>query len=154
MTTNIYLNELLFPVCSSYGGCFSSDNIPTIAQDQQINFIVNQSKASEQGSHFVSLIIKKDCVYYFDSFGQKCTNSDILTYMKTLSRNIVYNSIKVQDLDSKMCGFYCALIILRNDINCTMKSDLKFHTAPSDLHLNDKLCVNYICKTLNKMKQK
>lgn len=154
MTTNVYLNDLLFPVCSNYGGCFSCDNIPEIEQNQHINYILNLSKVNEPGSHFVALIIKKDLVYYFDSFGQKCTNPQILSYMARLSRDITYNSIKVQDLDSKMCGYYCALMMLRNDSNCTLKSDIPFYTDKDKLSLNDKLCIDYICNTLPKMTRK
>jgi hypothetical protein len=154
MTTNLYLNNLLSPICDTYGGCYSCDNIPDIGTNTEINFIVNLSKVSEPGSHFVVLIIKKHFIYFFDSFGHKCMNAHILAYMAKLSRNIVYNSVKIQDFDSKMCGFYCALMILRNDKNCTMKSDLRFHTDNAQLQLNDKLCVTYICKTLKTWQQK
>jgi hypothetical protein len=152
MVSNIYLNELLNPLCQSYGGCFSSDNIPSIAPKEQINFIVNLSKEVETGSHFIALIIKERHVFYFDSFGNKCTNASILKYMSNLSREIVYNSVKIQDNTSKFCGFYCALIVLRNDKRCQMNTDLLFHS--SSLHLNDPLCIEYICETVEKMQQK
>lgn len=148
--TNTYLNELLFPFCSNYGGCFSCDNIPNVSLHENVNFIVNLSKSSEPGSHFIALIIKKAHVFYFDSFGLPCNNDHILVYMHKLSRNIVYNAIKIQADNSKMCGFYCALIVLRNDSNCKLSADLMFHSAENQLQLNDKLCIDYICRTLSK----
>jgi len=154
MTTNVYLNDLLFPLCNNFGGCFSCDNIPSTSQTEEVSYIVNLSKAHEDGTHFIAIIVKEHCVYYFDSFGQKCTNSHILSFMSRLARDIVYNSVQVQDFTSKMCGFYCALIVIRNDANCKMKTDLQFHTTTSDLFLNDKLCVDYICKALTKMSWK
>jgi hypothetical protein len=149
MTTNIYLNNLLHPLCASYGGCFSCDTIPPV--DSPTNFIVNLSKEAETGTHFVALIIKEQAVFYFDSFGLPCTNDQILLYMRNLSRKIVYNKMKVQDITSKMCGFYCALLMLRNDIRCKQKSDLYFHSDSDLLHLNDKLCTDYICEAIARM---
>jgi hypothetical protein len=152
MVSNVYLNELLAPLCSSYGGCFSCDNIPTIGFEEEANFIVNLSKVDQPGTHFVALIIKKTCIYYFDSFGVECSNPDILLYMSSLSRDITYNSLKVQAEESKMCGFYCALIVLRNDVECNITADLPFHLAEDQLLSNDKLCVQYICQTIETLK--
>jgi len=149
MTTNIYLNDLLYPLCGNYGGCFSCDNIPLVKSPT--NFIVNLSKESESGSHFIALVIKDQSIFYFDSFGLPCTNDDILTYMANLSRRIVYNAVRVQDFTSKMCGFYCALIVLRNDDKCRLKGILNFHSTAPNLHLNDKLCIDYICTTIAHM---
>ena len=154
MTSNIYLNDLLHPICESYQGCYSADNIPIVTSKQPQCFIVNLSKQTEPGSHFVALVIREHHVYYFDSFGEKCSNQHILSYMENLSRDIVYNSVKIQDSNSKMCGFYCALIVLRNDKNCTLKSDVSFHSDESKLYLNDKLCVDYICKTVEKINRR
>lgn len=149
MTTNIYLDKLLNPICQNYGGCFSCDTIPIIKAP--INFIVNLSKEREIGTHFIALIIKEQSIFYFDSFGLPCTNEDILTYMGKLSRQVFYNKLKVQDISSKMCGYYCALIVLRNDSACQLKGDLSFYTDSKLLHLNDKLCTDYICQTIEAM---
>jgi hypothetical protein len=148
MTTNIYLDSLLSPFCRTYGGCFSSDNISPVKPGERRNLIVNLAKEEEEGTHFVALIMRGDFVYYFDSFGEKCENSHILEYMNRYSDNIYYNSIQIQDYNSKMCGFFCALMVLRNDVNFRRKSDLTFHTTRTDLHLNDKLCVTYICEAI------
>lgn len=153
MVSNLYLNDFLYPLCKSYGGCFSCDNVPSVKVGQSINFIINLSKESEPGTHFIALIIKEHTVFYFDSFGLKCSNRDILTYMENLSRKIVFNSFTIQDVNSKMCGYYCALLILRNDKNCKLKSDLYFYSSSKDLVLNDKLCVDYICGTIAHIKK-
>jgi len=149
--SNLYLNNFLSPICQSYGGCFSCNNIPTVCLDQEVSFIVNLSKEAEIGTHFVALIIKKNSVFYFDSYGHECTNQDILDYLQCLSRTIVYNNLKVQSDESKMCGFFCALIVIRNDNTCIDKSDLLFHTSIPKLHLNDTLCIDYICRALEQI---
>jgi hypothetical protein len=151
MTTNIYLDSLLSPVCKSYGGCFSADNIPPLDAGKEQNIIVNLSKVSEEGSHFVALIMKSDYIFYFDSFGEKCITPHILEYMSRHTGNVFYNAIQVQHHNSKMCGFYCALIIMRNDCNFKLNSDMAFYTKQKDLHLNDDLCVKYICQTIDKL---
>lgn len=148
MTTNTYLNELLFPLCKSYRGCFSSDNIPPYENNGINTFIVNLSKQDEIGTHFVCLVIKPNVVYYFDSFGKKCGNEDILKYISNLDYKVYFNGLKIQHPKSLMCGFYCALVVLVNDERCNFKKDIKFSTQESSLLKNDSLCLSYIKRAL------
>jgi len=149
MTTNIYLDNLLKPLCNSYGGCFSSDTIPSLSETEERNFIVNLSTQKEEGTHFICLIVTKNSCYYFDSFGMMCRNRNILSYMRTLKRKVYYNKQIIQDITSQFCGFYCALICLRNDSNFHhVNFDMKFF--PTQRLRNDALCVKYICQTLRK----
>lgn len=145
MATNLYLDELLIPLCDDFGGTFSSDNIPSVDVKSKRNFIVNLSKEKEVGSHFITLCIRPTFIYYCDSFGKECYNLDILNYMNKLNRDIYVNRTKVQHEKSQMCGFFCALTILKNDSKCKNKTDSVFST---DLLKNDKLCVQHIINVL------
>jgi hypothetical protein len=151
MVSNEYLDSTLFPLCQSYRGCFSSDNIPSIKKENlktNNNFIVNLSRQNEPGSHFIALIITPDSAYYFDSFGNTCQNKDIINYLKVLGKKNYYNDLPIQSVSSDMCGFYCALQCLKYDENCTKKNlKLMFHTE--NLEANDNLCIRYIKKVLS-----
>jgi len=146
MTTNIYLDSLLYPLCDSYGGCHSSNTLPPLSPDEEKNFIVNQSADDEVGTHFVCIVVKRDIVFYFDPFGLPCSNENIQAYMSKCQRSIYHNTLTIQDVKSKMCGFYCALIVLQNDKRCKDTSKLTFDTV--HLLRNDKKCIRYICKTI------
>jgi hypothetical protein len=146
-TTNICLDSLLHPICKDYGGCFSCDNIPKI-NIPKINFIVNQSPKSAEGTHFVCLVINKTEIYYFDSYGMKCYNEHILNYLKWLDRPVYYNNLPIQDMESKMCGYFCALVVMCNDTNYQNNITLKFDSV--NLKENDKLCMAYLKRLILK----
>lgn len=147
MTTNIYLNSVLFPISKYYGGTFSANNIPSTTQEA--SFIVNLSLTGEIGTHFVCVIIKKTFLYYFDSFGEPCYNEHINNYMVQYNRPIYHNAIRIQHDKSKFCGFFCMLQVLLSD-DKHYNFSLRFFTTQDNLWKNDRLCVQYIKSIIGK----
>ena len=66
--SNVYIDHLMNKISSSFRGTFSIDNIPTF-DDECFSLIVNLSKESEKGSHFIAISSSKNKIVYFDSFG-------------------------------------------------------------------------------------
>jgi len=44
---------------------------------------------------------------YFDSFGNKCTNSNVKKFISKFKNTIEHNKTKIQDDKSSLCGYYC-----------------------------------------------
>ena len=83
MTLNIYLMRIVYNI-PGFKGVFSSDTIPKVTFTRLTpvtSIIINLSKSSEKGTHFIALIFKNAKINYFDSFGQVCTNENIIIYI-------------------------------------------------------------------------
>lgn len=145
MTTNLYLDSVLFPLCKLYKGTYSSDTIPKDYYDEA-SYIVNLSKSYELGSHFICIIKRKSYVYYFDSYGIPPYNEDISKYLKSFKLPIYHNSVKIQHAKSKFCGYFCMLQVLVTDVKCKITLNMDFYKT--DTMRNDDLCIQYITKII------
>lgn len=105
-------------------------------------FIINLSKLSEKGTHWVALLILNSTVYYYDSFGIKAPN-EINQYCKINKFRLLYNKYIHQDISDNSCGWYCLFFLINmiyydfdfnkvikllknNDINNNNKIELFF----------------------------
>ena len=113
--TNTYIDKTLQEIGSkSFIGTYSSDTVPYL-KDHNIAMVVNLSKENESGSHFVVILILKEQVMYFDSFGGKCFVSEINNYLLSFGKEILYSDTPIQDLQSVLCGIYCIAFIVAYD---------------------------------------
>jgi len=150
MTTNIYLDSVLFPICKLYKGTYSCDTIP-IDHHVKASYIVNLSAHDEAGTHFICIIRRKSYAYYFDSYGLPPFNEDINKYLKSLHIPIYHNDIRIQHDDSKFCGYFCMLQVLATDTNCKIVPNMNFYVT--DTMRNDELCIQYITKVLDSFRK-
>ena len=150
MTTNVYLDSVLYPLCKLFKGTYSCNNIPYCEGDS--SFIVNLSERFEKGTHFICIVKRAEYVYYFDSYGLRPLNTHIIKYLHSLKIPIYYNDIKIQDDNSVFCGLYCMLQVLSTDKHCKINTSFKFHTH-GDLSRNDDICVDYILSIIKSMKE-
>jgi len=110
--------------------------------------IFNLSAHNEKGTHFIAIIKKLNKIIYFDSFGEKCTNKNILKFIDQYFLPIEYNSTKIQDDTSSLCGYFCFYFLFI----CFFKSKSlkhflkKFKTK--NLKTNDKKLLNCIVKLI------
>ena len=61
-------------------------------------------KSSKQ-RHGVSLFIDTNTATYFDYFGIKYIPQEVIKYL------INHNILRIQDIESIICGFYCIIFI-------------------------------------------
>jgi len=76
------------------------------------NFIVNLASDNDgsNGTHWVTLIVRDNYSFYFDSFG--CLPpEEIKIFVSEAKKPIYYNTFEIQDLNSSLCGFYCIAIL-------------------------------------------
>lgn len=148
--TNKYLEELTTKFAGkNFLGVFPSDAIPQ-SKKKTFAIIFNLSKHYEAGSHFVAIIKNPQKIIYFDSFGRKCSNQSIQSFMEQFKIPIFYNIKKIQHYSSNFCGFYCFYFVyycfyLKNSLSSFLRLFPK-----NVMKKNDSLLVSYIVKSITK----
>ena len=75
-----------------------------------------------------------DKVEYFDSFGLVPPN-EVIKYMKTTNKNIIYNDSQIQNMNSILCGYYCIYYIEKQNEGQTADEVLlDFHDKPTEFN--------------------
>ena len=152
--SNRFLENFLFPLCPSFVGVYSVDNVPSkLPQKKDYSVIVNLSKSSRPGSHFIALYNdKNDILWYFDSFAlpPPFHNSHLI---KIISKWVEKNKLKmvltepIQDFGSNFCGWHTAAFCMFVD---KYTPPNKFHNffKTYDLRKNEKNVIYLIKKLL------
>ncbi|TSC73381.1 MAG: DNA polymerase III subunit alpha, partial [Parcubacteria group bacterium Gr01-1014_48] len=108
-------------------GVYPCDISPNTNNKPVFAVIFNLSKHNEEGTHYVAIFVTQNSVTYFDSFGKKCTNSDIKKFIlpHKVNKKFISNSIQVQHDESNFCGFFSLAFILSQVLNISLKKFLK-----------------------------
>ena len=140
--TNLYIDQLMNKISSSYRGTFPCDTIPHFF-DENVSLIINLSRHDEEGSHLISVYIFKRKIIYFDPFGIKSNNTYINKYLSKYNKKIIYSKKPVQHILSSHCGFFVMSFILFIEKH---KSLAKYLSLFITKHLiyNDFICVEII----------
>ncbi len=140
--TNIYVDSVCRNTCARFNGVYSCDTLP-LRMFHNESFVVNLSKYSEKGTHFIAIIINDHSVTYFDSYGITCTNEYILRFIRYQCKFIVYSPIRIQGDLSIHCGFFCIGCVLSFDRGDNLHAFLsKFNAI--ELRENDKIIIQVI----------
>ena len=87
-----------------------ADELVNIASKRNMNLIINLQDSSQNGSHWVCLIIKGKNAFYFDSFGAK-PDTYVTQYCRQNGLRLGYNNYIIQDLSSTECGVFCIALL-------------------------------------------
>lgn len=106
--------------------------------------IVNTDVASGPGIHWQAIWIEKnrtrkheaERLQFFDSYGLPPTNKHILEFIREYSDETVLNVCRLQNLDSVLCGEYCALFLL-NLAEGKQSTEFYQHFNTKNPRLND-----------------
>lgn len=113
--TNKYVEDLAKLICGdSFLGVFPCDIQPKIQNNLcKFSLIFNTDKHDKSGSHFVAIFRNENKLFYFDSFGEKCSNKIIKTFIRKNLRGkkYQYNKHCIQNDRSLFCGLYCISFI-------------------------------------------
>ena len=115
------------------------------------SFIINLQISSLPGSHFVSVVIKPDKIFYFDSLAFPLVNSYIATKLKTLKKPIYYSSKAIQGANSVFCGLFCiSFLIICQKRNKSLDDFMKmfWFDSPGCYIKNEKKCAEIIKSNL------
>ena len=132
-------------------GVFPSDVIPK-SRKLLWSIIFNLSAHDEEGSHFIAIIKRTRKIFYFDSFGRYCTNKNLLKFIKSFGLNIEYNTTKIQDDNSSLCGYYCFYFLHEYSVkNVSYEKFIsKFVHKPNELLKNDTKLMKLILENIKK----
>ena len=125
-TKNIFseLNELdILEIINNFGsekflGVFGCDELVNITKQGYL--IVNTDPSYQAGTHWISIVIQKNCVYYYDPLNMNFWMSDanISNFLRKLKVDLYINNIPIQTLNSQYCGHHCVvfcyLMMIRN----------------------------------------
>ena len=119
-----------------YRGTFSKDMLPKTMNKNESVIVNIQDYFEGNGTHWVCIFNteKSNNVEYFDSFGLVPPN-ELVRYMKTTNKNIIYNNTQIQRIDSILCGYYCLYYIIeRNKGRLADEILLDFHHSPTEFN--------------------
>lgn len=148
MVSNFYINDVLKNI-SSFCGTFSCDNIISGDSSDKLNsYIINLSSKNEPGTHFIALSINHEDkkIFYFDSFGRKCKNKEILRFISKYDYQYRYCNRQIQDPLSVYCGFFCICFVVSTHLSIPFTRIVKIYDV-HNFKKNDEICINMI-KTL------
>ena len=147
--SNMYIDNLMEKISSSFRGTFSIDKIPMF-KEEKFSIIVNLSKENEKGTHFIGISVSENVVVYFDSYGLETIDLTIEKYLKKYGKKIFHSNIQLQHFFSSHCGFFCISFILCLENNIPFHKFLKmFHKK--DLYLNDYISIKIITSFIEYM---
>ena len=110
-----------------------------------MNLIINFAKDGQEGTHFVSLIIRCDKAFYFDSFGGYPLD-EVVNYCKKHNLKLGYNTYIIQNIKSTNCGIFCFALIkyLGKSGDIYKKSDEYINLYDNNTSLNDDILFKYL----------
>lgn len=94
-----------------YGGCLSKDQLTKMKPNGKFYIVNMMSSTSGNGSHWV-MVYDCDpvCIFYADSYGISAP-PEIITFMKKSGKQLRYNHLQFQQINSSECGEYAIRMI-------------------------------------------
>ena len=107
-------------------------------------YMINLDEYANVGTHWIALFCKKNEIIYFNSFGVEYIPNEIKEFIKKFpgNKNIKTKIFRVQEDNSKMCGYFCIGFI---DFMLASKklTDYTNLFSPHDLKNNDNIILLY-----------
>ena len=105
--------------------------------------IINLSSSNNNGSHWICVMFKGKQALYFDSFGDKCYDKNILKVFEELGMNFDYSNIKIQHNRSTHCGYFCVARLLCDEVGISSQQFISLFDQQY-LDKNDEICISII----------
>src|SRR5207244_10264516 len=93
----------------NFKGVYMRDELKGKANHDE-SLILNMDESSGNGTHWTSLLVTKNCSFYFDSFGLP-PPKEVINYCPDHSR--YYNTFKIQKPEEVICGHYCIYVLYK-----------------------------------------
>ena len=124
--TNLYVNNLSsLLVKHNFLSVYPYDLFPLSILNQQhpCSFIVNLSKSTEPGTHFVCIYVdNNNKLEYFDSYGLAPFLPRLINFItRNYDKRSLYNPYTIQNLSSYFCGYYCVAFLISKDLGWSIE---------------------------------
>ena len=105
--TNLEIDKIMTKY-DNYPGTFSKDMLPRTMKKNEATVVNLQDYCAGDGTHWVCIYNdeKSDKAEYFDSF-ELVPPNEVIKYMETTNKSIIYNDQQIQNMNSILCGYYC-----------------------------------------------
>lgn len=138
-----YLSELSKYCLTDFVEVIPYDYFKNYKLKPKNQFILNLSHSSSGGSHYIAIVIQKDCSTYFDSFGMSCENLEITKHLKKRKKPIINSNIQIQDFSSIFCGYFCLAYLIYDQNQYELEKFISMFDEKNLLQ-NDKKCIKII----------
>ena len=91
-------------------GCYAKEALPPFPSSFPKSMIIKCD------NHFVGIVLQRKQCFYFDSYGEKIIDSELINYLSYLYDKVIYSSNIIQHKNSKNCGKFCTLFV-KNVLN-------------------------------------
>ena len=92
---------------------YSRDNLPQKMKKDEVG-IINLDSQIGPGTHWVAYRDGDKYAEYFDSLGL-IMPKEIMQFMSTSRKRLMYSGDEIQERDSVLCGYWCFFIIYSRD---------------------------------------
>ena len=103
--------ENIVVTSENFLGCFPLDELPYFPQRLPATLIVNTDISTQNGKHWLALLLDKDKCLYFDSFGLPIVEELLLKYLEPHYNVVTYSDVCIQHFKSNKCGKFCILFV-------------------------------------------
>lgn len=129
-------------------GVYSKNILPIVCRNG--SYIINLANSDENGTHWVSFVIRGEVCLYCDSFG--CPPpQEVIKFCKLKCKRLIYNKTQIQSNTATCCGWFCILFIKvvsqfpeKTLSNKAMRAFVSMFHHNTCLDVNTKLLLDYI----------
>ena len=97
--TNKYIGKMGKRHLKTFVGVFLCNTRPVVAENKNFSLVFNESKHSEEGTHFAAIFAAKRYLYYFDGLDLELENSYIKLFCLSQGRRLVENKEQMRSFD-------------------------------------------------------
>ena len=128
---------------------FAHDQLPSYnIRKRKWIIVCNASPSSSRGTHWFLLFKENDTIELIDSLGANPTTYNLVPFLKSQNTDqCVYNSMRLQSLQSKVCGHYCLFFAFWRCMGYTLEDILQIFNEV-DLNDNDSLVLRFYEKKI------
>jgi hypothetical protein len=107
--------------------------------------VINADPHTREGSHWLTIHFqrKSSTAFYFDSYGQPPSDSNIQAFIRRNCAVWGYNTSLLQGPTSVVCGHYCCLFALNMDRGFTPQQFVRFFTLGYADHQVNRMFADY-----------
>ena len=95
-----------------FGGVFPSDILPR-RKLRFSQYVTNLDPHTKPGAHWIAVHFSHNVAYYFDSYENAPTNSNILSFLERNADSTMYNRACFESKVTNTCGHYCRYFLRR-----------------------------------------